>query len=309
MHRELTFDVMGTTAAIQSIGASERAMQHCRRFLDELHRRWTRFDATSELCRLNAASGRLCLVSPDTYDVVALAVDGWHVTEGRFDPTVLHAVEAAGYTTSWLTTSGRRQRTASTTAPGCRGIELHPSICAVELPPGTALDLGGVAKGHAADLAVALLMSSGAAGALVSIGGDVAVAGDSGDPADEGWTIELGPASRALGHPVEIRLRAGGVCTSSTERRRWLTDSGTAHHLIDPRTGRPTCGHWSTASVAASRAAGAEIAATAALTAHGDAVAWLDEHRLPAILTGPHRPVTTTASMTRLLTSDPTAMA
>ena len=58
--------------------------------------RWSRFIATSELSRLNAAAGSPVLLPADTFALVALAVSAWHQTDGWFDPTVLDALEAAG---------------------------------------------------------------------------------------------------------------------------------------------------------------------------------------------------------------------
>jgi thiamine biosynthesis lipoprotein len=59
----------------------------------------------------------------------------------------------------------------------------------------------------------------------------------------------------------------GAVCTSTTLRRRWQIDGMTMHHVIDPRTGRPTCSDLSFASVIAGSARAAEVLAKSVLLA------------------------------------------
>ena len=65
--------------------------------LELLEGRWSRFRPTSELCRLNDAGGAPVVVSASTFSLLARAVGAWRDTGGRYDPTVLTALEAAGY--------------------------------------------------------------------------------------------------------------------------------------------------------------------------------------------------------------------
>jgi len=90
---------MGTWAHVVIAGGGDRgqALDRARRRIDDLERRWSRFLPDSEVSRLNAGAGRPVLVSPETARLVARAVDAWRLTAGRFDPTVLPALVAAGY--------------------------------------------------------------------------------------------------------------------------------------------------------------------------------------------------------------------
>jgi len=94
--RSGTFRVMGTTAHVVVLGGGP-GVEQCRRRLGELERRWSRFLPDSELSRLNDAAGSGVQVSPQTAALVDRAVRAWRATSGRFDPTVLHALRAAGY--------------------------------------------------------------------------------------------------------------------------------------------------------------------------------------------------------------------
>jgi len=138
-------------------------------------------------------------------------------------------------------------------APGCAGIELDHALRAVRLPDDVHLDLGGIAKGAAADLVVARLLDAGADGACVNVGGDLRVEGRA--PTDAGWIVEVSFGDEFNRH---VALRAGAVCTSTSTKRRWMTNDGERHHIIDPQQGRSTTGvRW--VSVIAARATQGEI--------------------------------------------------
>ena len=108
----------------------------------------------------------------------------------------------------------------------------------VTVPPGVALDPGGIGKGLAADLAVASLIEGGAAGALVSIGGDLAAAGVAPEP--EGWRVDIERPDPGDAPLCRTTIDHGGVATSSTRSRRWVHEGRPQHHAIDPATGAPS---------------------------------------------------------------------
>jgi thiamine biosynthesis lipoprotein len=81
-----------------------------------------------------------------------------------------------------------------------------------------------------------------------------------------------------------ITLTGGGLATSSSTVRRWLTASGTVHHLIDPRTGEPAAAFWRTVTVAAGSCLDANIASTAAIVRGPRAARWLASVALPSRL-------------------------
>ena len=158
----------------------------------------------------------------------------------------------------------------------------------LRLPPGITLDLGATAKGVGSDRAVRAVMSATGheGGVLVSLGGDIAVAGT---PPRDGWPVAVAeePDQAGPSHPSQlVRLAAGAVATSSVNCRRWRRGGAVLHHIVDPRTGRPADGPWRTATVAAATCADANAASTAAIVAGGQAVDWLIAAGLPARLTG-----------------------
>jgi len=158
----------------------------------------------------------------------------------------------------------------------------------LRLPPGVRLDLGATAKGLGADRAAAAAdRALRCGGVLVSLGGDIAVAGQ---PPAGGWPVAVADSSDSGSDPLArpgglVRLAAGGLATSSVTGRQWLWAGRPVHHIIDPGTGFPADGPWRTASVAAASCAEANAASTAAIVAGRDAEAWLARTGLPARLT------------------------
>ena len=225
---------MGTACEVTVVGGDERLTRRARERVEELEARWSRFRPASEITRLNERSGRPTGLSPDSYLLVDHAVAGWRWTGGRYDPTVLHAVEAAGYRCSFEQIGGQATAGPSQPAPGCAAIVLDPELRAVTLPPGVGFDPGGIGKGLAADLVVDLLLEEGAAGACVSLGGDGRLAGE---PPPEGWRVGIGSPYDDAELLAVVGLRDHGIATSSRLRRRWTAGGVERHHLIDPRSG------------------------------------------------------------------------
>lgn len=272
------FPLMGTTAHVVLVGGATGDLDRVEARLHSLERRWSRFLQDSELSKLNANAGVPCIVSPETYDLVANAIDAWSQTGGSFDPTVGATMVAAGYDRSF-SELGRTASGSSLPAPGGGNIVLHPYGPAVQLPTNVQLDLGGIAKGAAADLIALELLANGSLddksltheslasesdarsvaaavqGCLINIGGDLRAAGAA--PRPGGWRITLDCPGSAESRSLAIA--AGAVCTSTKIKRRWISDAGQQHHLRDPATGHPLETGIASVTIIGERAAQAEV--------------------------------------------------
>lgn len=256
----LTWRAMGTSCAVSlvdpdALGVAMGVLER----VAELERQWSRFLPDSDLSRVNAAAGRPVVVSPETAALVAAAVTWWDRTAGRFDPSVLPALLAAGYDRDLDTGHGPVGDGAP--VPGCAGVVVDLVSSTVRLPAGTALDLGGIGKGAAVDRLVEDLR--GVRGGLIDLGGDLRVWGDDPDGLG-GWPVAV-EDPRTRQEVALLGLREGAVATSTTLRRAWGTGARRAHHLIDPRHGRPAQGELVGASVVAPTATEAEVLAKAAV--------------------------------------------
>lgn len=277
----LAWPAMGTTCRAWLVGPGAEAAAHeARATVARLEARWSRFVPESDVSRLNTAQGRPVTVAPETVTVIADAIAWWRATDGRFDPTVLEALVAAGYDRDRA--SGHGPVRAGAPAPGCDGIRIDAAVPTVQLPVGMGIDLGGIGKGRAADVLAEQLQHL--PGGLIDLGGDLRVWGTPPDGAT-GWPIAIEDLRDGTTVAV-VGLAEGAVATSSTLRRSWRDGERSAHHLIDPRQGRPTTGEVVTVTVVAGRAEAAEVLAKAAIVSGsiGAARQLLDDHEVAALV-------------------------
>jgi len=273
-------------------GTDHRCVTEAAALLDDLERRWSRFLTDSDVTRLNNSAGAAIEVDGSTITLLSAMIEGWEATGGAFDPSILPSLCAAGYDRSidddhrvTLLPDGSVHVSGLDAAPSPADIEIDVARRMVRLPAGLVLDPGGIGKGLAADLAVGLLVDRGARGALVSIGGDMVVCGTPPHDADD-WIIAV-EDPHGGGPACTIALRAGGVATSSTRSRRWRTNDGEHHHVIDPVTDSPSTTDLAAVSVIARSGWLAEVHATAVLLAGSRAaVDHLDRHDLSGLAIG-----------------------
>lgn len=274
------FRAMGTDAELLLAPAvdaadAEQALDVAVREIAHIEELASRFRPQSELSRLNAAGS--LEVSPDLMRLVTVALSLREATGGRFDPTVHGAMVAAGYdrTIDEVPPDGP---VAGAAVPAGGKVNANPQTGHITLGPGVALDLGGIAKGWAADRAADVLGVAG--GCLVSMGGDIAVRGtNDGEP----WAVEVMHGDG----PTTLGLTRGGMATSGTDRRTWRRGGKQMHHVIDPATGRPSTTDLVRVTAIAEDAAHAEAWATALLVSGSDSAAReADEMGLPAVLVG-----------------------
>jgi thiamine biosynthesis lipoprotein len=254
--------------------------------LEHLERCWSRFVESSDVSHLNrlGPTGGTIEVDPSTLVLLTAMVDGHQATAGRFDPTVLRASIAAGDAASRTDPARVTRVPAAPLRPGSLfDLALDPVANTVTVPPGLVVDAGGIGKGLAADLAVARLVGGELVdGAMVEIGGDLALAGSPADPS--GWLVEVEHPDPNDGVMCLLSVSGGGVATSSTRSRRWTVDGAERHHQIDPLTATCSTTDLAAVTVFAPCAWLAEVHATAALAAGTDGViAYLDGHGLSGL--------------------------
>ena len=246
----------------------------------------SRFRPDSELSLLNARPDLAIKVSPLLSRAIAAAMRGAELTGGAVDPTVGSAVRLSGYDTDFgsVTPDGEALRIVAERIPGWRAVRFSERDRTVTIPKGVELDLGATGKAFAADMAAdaaARAISEG--GVLVSLGGDIAVAGEA---PTRGWLVQ---ASEDSGAPIAeggetVSITSGGVATSGTTVRRWTRGGTVLHHIIDPATGLPVDSCWRTVTVVAATCVDANIASTAAIVMGRRAIAWLERQSLAARL-------------------------
>jgi thiamine biosynthesis lipoprotein len=162
----------------------------------------------------------------------------------------------------------------SVPAPDYRAIRLDLAASTIALDAAQRIDLGGIGKGLAVDMAIAA--TDFLPDRCVNAGGDIAVRGE--PHPGEGWTIELEDAGDRA--PLTVTIRDAALATSTITRRRWTARDGERHHLIDPRTGRPSTSPLRTVTAVARSCVEADVAAKTALLLGEDGLDFLDRRGL-----------------------------
>ena len=205
-------------------------------------------------------------------------------TDGLVDPTLGHSLEAVGYDRDIALIPAASPDPAGIPLPArvgaWREILLDPEG-AVRVPLGCALDLGATATAWTSDLIADSIAAEFDSTVVISLGGDLAVAGPG------GWPVAISETIDDLGDHEIVHLPYGGLATSSTAARRWIRGGVIRHHLLDPRTGEPTRGPWRTVTATGATCLAANTASTAAIVLGDKAVGWLTARNIPARLVDP----------------------
>lgn len=280
------FQALGTTAVV-AVTSPRRLSSATTVVADELaavDRAYSRFRSDSELMRLCDRGGHTLPVSPLLALALAAALRAAESTGGLVDPTVGAAISALGYDRDYASvTESHRALPVTRAAPGRSAIEFDPIRRTARVARGTRLDLGATGKALAADRAAAKAAAAAGCGVLVSLGGDVGVAGRA---PEGGWAVGIAEDHRAQVSDVHltIAIDRGGIATSSTITRTWRCAGEDCHHIVDPARGRSAEVVWRTVSVAAGSCVAANTASTAAIVDGHGAVARLRRAGLPARL-------------------------
>jgi FAD:protein FMN transferase len=304
---------LGTSVVLKLTdpGALSQARLLLEGHLREVDHACSRFRPDSELELVNAGAGTPVRVGGVLLEAVEVALRAARLTDGDVDPALGEALVIAGYDRDYellecpdieredavtnhrgleISIAGRPPeswregpRVLARRTAGWRTIAVNHEHSTIRVGRGVRLDLGATAKAWAADRAAHAAYEATGSGILLSLGGDIALAGPA--PAG-GWRVFVTDDHRGdLDSDGQvISISSGGLATSSTITRRWIHDGQTRHHIIDPATDAPVDSIWRTASVAAATCVDANVASTAALVRGRSCVSWLAESGLPARL-------------------------
>jgi thiamine biosynthesis lipoprotein len=237
------FRAMGTecevavTASHTVSARARRALAAGRAEIESCERALSRFDERSDLSRLNRARGEWVAIDHRLVEALRVALRAREETGGRFDPSILPALVAAGYDRSFEQLD---DRPPIRTLGWCAGatVELDAAAGRARLQAGAAVDLGGIGKGFAATRALWAMREAWLElpGALVDLGGDIVVWGL--PPEGGPWRVAIADPRSAGARIGTIAIAEGAVATSGRDMRRF-GPGGQLHHLIDPATGAP----------------------------------------------------------------------
>lgn len=243
--------LMGTIVTIATVGQAAEAVDRAFEWFREVESRCSRFDATSELSSLAANIGVAVPVSDIVFETLRFAREIAEISGGAFDPVVGGAMTARGFNRHYVTGEPAPVRTNLDEAATFRDIVLDPQARTVTLLRPLVLDLGGVAKGFAIDLAAQELQS--VRNFSIDAGGDLYLSGKNAD--GEEWSVGIRHPRKDRTVIEVVRVSDKAVCTSGDYER--------GQHLLNP-VGRTAASSIASSTVIAPTAMLADAASTAA---------------------------------------------
>lgn len=264
--RRTGFRALGTDNVLVAFGGNaEAALERARGRALSIHREMSAFSGTSDVARVGAAAGvGPVAVSADTMAVLEEAERVSALSGGAFDATMGPA------TALWHFTGGDVRIPDEDATEAARGLVSWEDVSldadartAGLARPGQSLDLGGIAKGYAADEARDALVRGGVGDALVDLGGNVVAIGRR--PDGEPWGIGIQDPTAPRGRTVATLSCSGvSVVTSGVNERFAVCGGVRYHHILDPRTCRPAASGLLSVTIVSERAIEADGLATAA---------------------------------------------
>jgi thiamine biosynthesis lipoprotein len=263
-----SFQAIGTTASVvvQEPSRAEAAERILRAEIESIDLACSRFRPDSELEMVHAHAGAAVRVSSLLFDALAASYDVAERTHGAVDPTIGNAIAALGYDKDLREVQARpaNPQVALRPSAGFTHLHLNSARRTVRIPRGVRLDLGSSAKAFAADRAAARICHELGSGVLVSLGGDIAVAGT---PPAGGWAVGIAVDSSTPADRVDqvVAIHGGGLASSSTAVRTWDSGPRRVHHIIDPASGDCVAPYWTLVSATGESCVAANAVSTAAI--------------------------------------------
>jgi len=204
-----------------------------------LDRTMSDYQVSSELMRLCAKNadraGEPVKVSPELYFVLSKGLEVSELSNGAFDVTVGPVIQLWRHARRTQRLPDAIELADARKKTGYKHLQLDPATQSVRLMvPGMRLDLGGIAKGYAADEILAVLQKHGITRALAAAGGDIAVA--DAPPDKESWVIDIEPLPGTK-EKRSLKLKNAAVSTSGDSQNFVVIDGVRYSHIVDPRTG------------------------------------------------------------------------
>jgi len=259
METPLAFRAMNTEFLVAGLPAG--AAEEVKALVNLAETTLSRFSPTSEISRLNQSNQAWTPVTALTYDLLVDAAEAYRATGGLFNPFLAEKMRTIGYDQSFETLTpakvaqgvnaqqtivkrsdpGAAQKESMLDAPLPEPLEFDFAVQRIKLATGAAIDAGGIAKGWIAQRAANQLVANGVKQGLIDAGGDVVLWGS--EPTQGSWGVGVGHPLAADHDIADLWLEGlTAIATSSVVKRRWQRSGELpAHHILDPRTGRPAC--------------------------------------------------------------------
>lgn len=207
--------------------------------ISALNRCFSDYEPESEVMRLSRSSGmgERVRVSDELLEILTESRELSESSEGAFDVTIGPLVRLWRKSRRVHRLPSAEELSSTRDAVGYRFMEIDPMEKTVALTrPKMLLDLGGIAKGYAAQAGIDLLRSRGFGSALCALAGDIVVS-DS-PPDRSGWRIGISSLNHPDAPPERfVSLVNGAISTSGDSQQFIMIDGVRYSHILDPKTG------------------------------------------------------------------------
>lgn len=245
------------TIKLRDVADAEAVMEDtldlCRRY----DRLFDRFDAQSDLYRINHSAGQPCTVSEDTLELIRLGLDYSQLSDGLFDITCGRVTGLWDFSAETPTLPDSSRMASALESVDWHRVTLSGSD--VTVPDGTELDAGGIAKGFIADRITDYLYSRGVKSAVVNLGGNVSLLGTK-----DGHPFSIGVQSpfEEGGILGQLDVADCSVVTAGSYQRCFELDGVSYHHILDLTDGMPCRSGLASVTVICRSSAQADALAT-----------------------------------------------
>ena len=214
---------------------AEKEIQKCSKELNRLEKLFSVNIESSDIAKINKANGEKVKVSKDTINVLKKAVEISNNTDGDFDITVFPIVKLYGFTTGKEAVPTQKEIDETIKLVNYKDIKIDGDT--VQLKKDMQIDLGGIAKGYTGEKLLEMLKNDGVSKAIISIGGNVQTVGSKSNTED--WKVGVqNPDDKSVLATLEVGETS--VITSGAYQRNMTIDGKFYHHIIDPKTGKPS---------------------------------------------------------------------
>lgn len=212
---------------------AEQAAQQCERHIAELEQALSRTREDSEIWQINHAAGEAAAM-PTAGGALLTAMEYARLTDGLYDPTVARLSDLWAIGTENARVPAQDEIDEALQSVGVDKLTAEQGNT-FALRGGAQIDLGGIAKGIAADECAAILRQRGNDGLLVLGGNIYAVGANEG----EDWVIGIADPENSADYIATLGVQDQSVVTSGDYERFFEQDGRRYHHIFDPRTGYP----------------------------------------------------------------------
>ncbi len=202
---------------------------------------------SSDIYKLNNAKEETVSVSEETASLIKDACDISKSCDGAFDISVKPLLTLWGFDTKEYRVPADSEIEKTLLLVSFENIEVDGEY--VTKPENSSIDLGGIAKGYVADRVSEIIKNSGVSSALINLGGMITTVGKSSSNDKDYWRVGVQYPSENDSYFFTFDVNETSVSTTGAYQRYFEEESGVYHHIIDPKTGKPSDSNVSSVTV------------------------------------------------------------